>query len=202
MSRLFGMYAAGRILNPRTARSQFLGGMIMGMGMALHEEGVLDRAMGEWVNHDLAEYHIPAHADVEWIDAAWLDERAGPRYAELVGYHLEQAHRWHAELRPRAVAERLRLAEQAAERLGAAAGAALQRGDLPGGVNLLRRTAELLPADAPARWSVGFWVSDADGVAARAGELGGAVLAPPSDTPMSRTAPGGVCSSSSRHAIR
>jgi xanthine dehydrogenase YagR molybdenum-binding subunit len=75
VSRLFGMYAAGRILNPRTARSQFLGGMIMGMGMALHEEGVLDPDMGQWVNHDLAEYHIPAHADVEWIDAAWLDEQ-------------------------------------------------------------------------------------------------------------------------------
>jgi xanthine dehydrogenase YagR molybdenum-binding subunit len=74
VSRLFGMYAAGRILNPRTARSQFMGGMIMGMGMALHEEGVLDPDMGQWVNHDLAEYHIPAHADVEEIDAAWLDE--------------------------------------------------------------------------------------------------------------------------------
>jgi xanthine dehydrogenase YagR molybdenum-binding subunit len=75
VSRLFGMYAAGRILNPRTARSQFLGGMIMGMGMALHEEGVLDPDMGRWVNHDLAEYHIPAHADVEQIDAAWIDEQ-------------------------------------------------------------------------------------------------------------------------------
>jgi xanthine dehydrogenase YagR molybdenum-binding subunit len=75
VSRLFGMYAAGRILNPRTARSQFLGGMIMGMGMALHEEGVLDPAMGQWVNHDLAEYHIPSHADVESIDAAWIDEQ-------------------------------------------------------------------------------------------------------------------------------
>ncbi|MEV6595512.1 xanthine dehydrogenase family protein molybdopterin-binding subunit [Actinoplanes sp. NPDC051346] len=74
VSRLFGMYAAGRILNPRTARSQFIGGMTMGMGMALHEEGVLDPAMGEWVNHDLGEYHVPAHADVEWIDAEWLDE--------------------------------------------------------------------------------------------------------------------------------
>ncbi|GAA0455662.1 xanthine dehydrogenase [Paractinoplanes deccanensis] len=74
VSRLFGMYACGRILNPRTARSQFLGGMVMGMGMALHEEGVLDPAMGEWINHDLAEYHIPAHADVESIEAEWLDE--------------------------------------------------------------------------------------------------------------------------------
>ncbi|MFI5491309.1 xanthine dehydrogenase family protein molybdopterin-binding subunit [Actinoplanes sp. NPDC051859] len=75
VSRLFGMYAAGRILNPRTARSQFIGGMTMGMGMALHEEGVLDPAMGEWVNHDLGEYHVPVHADVEWIDAEWIDEQ-------------------------------------------------------------------------------------------------------------------------------
>ncbi|AGL20108.1 molybdopterin binding aldehyde oxidase and xanthine dehydrogenase protein [Actinoplanes sp. N902-109] len=74
VTRLFGMYAAGRILNPRTARSQFIGGMTMGMGMALHEEGVLDPAMGDWVNHDLAEYHIPVHADIESIEAAWLDE--------------------------------------------------------------------------------------------------------------------------------
>ncbi|MET0424257.1 MAG: molybdopterin cofactor-binding domain-containing protein, partial [Actinoplanes sp.] len=75
VTRLFGMYAAGRILNPRTARSQFIGAMTMGMGMALHEEGVLDPAMGDWVNHDLAEYHIPAHADIESIEAAWLDEQ-------------------------------------------------------------------------------------------------------------------------------
>ncbi|XVV11273.1 xanthine dehydrogenase family protein molybdopterin-binding subunit [Actinoplanes sp. CA-131856] len=77
VSRLFGMYACGRILNPRTARSQFIGGMVMGMGMALFEEGVLDPAMGEWINHDLAEYHIPAHADVESIEAEWLDEQDG-----------------------------------------------------------------------------------------------------------------------------
>ncbi len=73
VSRQFGMYAAGRILNPRTARAQFLGGMIMGMGMALHEEGVLDPALATWINHDLAEYHIPTHADIESIDAAWID---------------------------------------------------------------------------------------------------------------------------------
>ncbi|GAA2543228.1 xanthine dehydrogenase family protein molybdopterin-binding subunit [Winogradskya consettensis] len=75
VTRLFGMYAAGRILNPRTARSQFIGAMTMGMGMALHEEGVLDPATGDWVNHDLAEYHIPVHADIESVEAAWLDER-------------------------------------------------------------------------------------------------------------------------------
>ena len=83
--------------------------------------------------------------------ASWLDERAGPRYAELVGYHLEQAHRWHSELRPSATAERRALAIAAVDRLTAAGQAALQRGDLPAGVNLLERTAALLPPDDPAR---------------------------------------------------
>jgi class 3 adenylate cyclase/tetratricopeptide (TPR) repeat protein len=92
-----------------------------------------------------------ARADLHERYAGWLEERAGPRFGELVGYHLEQAHRWHAELRPRALAERRPLAEQAARRLAAAAHAALQRGDLPGGVNLLARTADLLPPDAPER---------------------------------------------------
>jgi class 3 adenylate cyclase/tetratricopeptide (TPR) repeat protein len=83
--------------------------------------------------------------------AAWLDERAGPRYEELVGYHMEQAHRWHSELRPRADGERRALAAGAARRLGAAGRAALDRGDLPAGVNLLERTSALLPTDDPAR---------------------------------------------------
>ncbi|MBL7253814.1 xanthine dehydrogenase family protein molybdopterin-binding subunit [Paractinoplanes lichenicola] len=74
VTRLYGLYAAGRILNPRTARSQFIGGMTMGMGMALHEEGVLDPNVGTWVNHDLAEYHVPTHADIESITAEWLDD--------------------------------------------------------------------------------------------------------------------------------
>jgi xanthine dehydrogenase YagR molybdenum-binding subunit len=74
MSRMLGVYAAGRIVNPRTARSQFIGGMVMGIGMALHEEGVLDPAFGNYVNHDLAEYHIPANADITDIEAYWLPE--------------------------------------------------------------------------------------------------------------------------------
>lgn len=72
--RLLGCYAAGRILNPRTARSQFIGGMTMGLGMALHEEGLLDPAFGDYVNHDLANYHIPANADIESIEACWVEE--------------------------------------------------------------------------------------------------------------------------------
>ncbi len=72
--RLLGVFAVGRIINPRTARSQFIGGMTMGMGMALHEESVMDAAFGDYVNRDLAQYHVPSHADVQSIEAAWLDE--------------------------------------------------------------------------------------------------------------------------------
>jgi xanthine dehydrogenase YagR molybdenum-binding subunit len=73
--RLLGVFAAGRIVNPRTARSQFLGGMTMGLSMALHENSVWDARVGQVANHDLAEYHIAANADVVSMEAHWLDER-------------------------------------------------------------------------------------------------------------------------------
>jgi xanthine dehydrogenase YagR molybdenum-binding subunit len=72
--RMCGVFAAGRIVNPRTARSQFLGGMAMGLSMALHEETVIDRDFGHFANHDLAEYHIAVNADIGEIDVSWLDE--------------------------------------------------------------------------------------------------------------------------------
>jgi xanthine dehydrogenase YagR molybdenum-binding subunit len=72
--RLLGIFAAGRIINPRTARSQFLGGMTMGLSMALHENSVFDTRCGQVINHDLAEYHIAANADVQDIACDWLDE--------------------------------------------------------------------------------------------------------------------------------
>jgi xanthine dehydrogenase YagR molybdenum-binding subunit len=72
--RLLGVFAAGRIINPRTARSQFIGGMTMGLSMALHENSVFDDRIGQVANHDLAEYHIAANADVTSIEAHWLDE--------------------------------------------------------------------------------------------------------------------------------
>src|SRR2546430_10122739 len=56
--RLLGVFAAGRIMNAKLARSQLLGGMTMGLSMALHEESVLDPRFGDYVNHDFAEYHI------------------------------------------------------------------------------------------------------------------------------------------------
>ena len=74
VARLLGVFAAGRILNPRTARSQFVGGMTMGMAMALLEESRLDREFGDYLNHDLAQYHIPVNADVLDIEAHWIDE--------------------------------------------------------------------------------------------------------------------------------
>lgn len=72
--RLVGVFAAGRIINPKTARSQLRGGMIMGLSMALHEQSHLDQHLGQVANHDFAEYHIATHADVERVDVSWLDE--------------------------------------------------------------------------------------------------------------------------------
>jgi xanthine dehydrogenase YagR molybdenum-binding subunit len=76
VSRLLGVYAAGRIVNPTTARSQFLGGMTMGLGMALTEESTMDHRFGDYVNDDFAGYHVPACADVGTaLEAYWLDEQ-------------------------------------------------------------------------------------------------------------------------------
>jgi xanthine dehydrogenase YagR molybdenum-binding subunit len=73
--RLLGVFAAGRIVNPKTARSQLIGGMTMGISMALHEQSVLDPRFGAYVNHDFAGYHVAANADVAEIEAVCLDER-------------------------------------------------------------------------------------------------------------------------------
>ncbi|MFF2324595.1 MULTISPECIES: xanthine dehydrogenase family protein molybdopterin-binding subunit [unclassified Streptomyces] len=72
--RMLGVFAAGRILNPRTARSQFIGGMTMGIGMALTEGSTMDPVFGDFVESDLASYHVPASADVPEIEAHWIDE--------------------------------------------------------------------------------------------------------------------------------
>ncbi|MFF1476894.1 xanthine dehydrogenase family protein molybdopterin-binding subunit [Streptomyces sp. NPDC058301] len=72
--RMLGIFAAGRIVNPLTARGQFIGGMTWGISMALHEEAVRDRASGAHVGPDLAAYHFAAHADVPRIEADWVDD--------------------------------------------------------------------------------------------------------------------------------
>ncbi|MDB5040627.1 MAG: aldehyde oxidase and xanthine dehydrogenase family protein [Candidatus Eremiobacteraeota bacterium] len=73
LRRMLGVFAAGRILNHKTARSQLIGGMIWGVGAALHEEAVIDSRSGAFVNRDLAEYLVPVHADIPEIDAIVLD---------------------------------------------------------------------------------------------------------------------------------
>ena len=64
---------AGRILNPKTARSQIVGGVVWGIGMALHEESLLDHAYGRFMNHSFAEYHIPVNADIHDIEVIFVE---------------------------------------------------------------------------------------------------------------------------------
>jgi xanthine dehydrogenase YagR molybdenum-binding subunit len=72
--RMTGVFAVGRIINPKTARSQLIGGMTMGLGMALHEESLVDPRFGHVINHDFASYHIPANADAGQFDIDWIEE--------------------------------------------------------------------------------------------------------------------------------
>ncbi|MEO6186585.1 MAG: aldehyde oxidoreductase molybdenum-binding subunit PaoC [Steroidobacteraceae bacterium] len=72
--RMLAVCASGRILNPKTARSQVIGAMTMGVGAALMEELVVDKRRGFFVNHDLAGYEVPVHADIPHQDVIFLDE--------------------------------------------------------------------------------------------------------------------------------
>jgi xanthine dehydrogenase YagR molybdenum-binding subunit len=73
VSRFLGSFDCGRILNAKTAKSQFRGGIIMGLGLALMEETQLDPRNGRIMNPSLAEYHVPVHLDVPEIDVIWTD---------------------------------------------------------------------------------------------------------------------------------
>jgi xanthine dehydrogenase YagR molybdenum-binding subunit len=88
LRRMLGVFTAGRVLNAKTARSQAIGGMVFGVGAALHEEMTLDPRFGYYVNHDLAEYHVPVHADIPAIDAVFLaelDEKSNPLKSKGIG---------------------------------------------------------------------------------------------------------------------
>jgi xanthine dehydrogenase YagR molybdenum-binding subunit len=73
VDRFLGSYDCGRIINPKTAASQFRGGIIMGFGLALMEETAFDERSGRIMNPSLAEYHVPVHMDVPEIDVIWTD---------------------------------------------------------------------------------------------------------------------------------
>lgn len=86
--RMTGVFAAGRILNPKSARNQIIGAMAMGVGSALMEALVVDARYGYFVNHDLAEYHVPVHADIPNQEVVFLDElddKSSPMKAKGVG---------------------------------------------------------------------------------------------------------------------
>src|SRR3954465_3904512 len=86
--RMLGAFTAGRVLNAKTARSQAIGGMVFGVGAALHEGMTLDARFGYFVNHDLAEYHVPVHADIPAIEAVFLaelDDKSNPLKSKGIG---------------------------------------------------------------------------------------------------------------------
>jgi xanthine dehydrogenase YagR molybdenum-binding subunit len=74
VTRIVDAVAAGKIINPKTARSQIIGGVVFGLGMALHEESMLDHKLGRFMNRNLGEYHVPANADVPEIEVIFVDE--------------------------------------------------------------------------------------------------------------------------------
>ncbi len=86
--RMLAVCAAGRILNPKSARSQVIGAMTMGVGAALMEELAVDKRPGFFVNHDLAGYEVPVHADIPHQNVIFLDETdpmSSPMKAKGVG---------------------------------------------------------------------------------------------------------------------
>lgn len=88
MRRMYGVFAAGRILNAKTAKSQITGGMIWGVGTALTESNVVDPRYGSLMGQDMASYLVPVHADIVDLDAVFLDEvddKANPMGIKGVG---------------------------------------------------------------------------------------------------------------------
>jgi xanthine dehydrogenase YagR molybdenum-binding subunit len=75
VTRMLSAVAAGRILNPKTARSQVLGGMVWGIGMALTEASHVDPRYGRFINHDFAAYHVPVNSDVNDLEVIFMDEQ-------------------------------------------------------------------------------------------------------------------------------
>ncbi|HEX8349411.1 MAG TPA: molybdopterin cofactor-binding domain-containing protein, partial [Hymenobacter sp.] len=74
VTRVVSAIAGGRVINPKTARSQILGSVVWGISMALEEESVLDNQFGRFMNHNLAEYHVPVSADIHDIDVIFVHE--------------------------------------------------------------------------------------------------------------------------------
>lgn len=74
VTRAVSAIAAGRVVNPKTAGNQIVGGVVWGIGQALHEETLIDHKLGRYMNHNLSEYHIPVNADIADIDVLFVEE--------------------------------------------------------------------------------------------------------------------------------
>jgi xanthine dehydrogenase YagR molybdenum-binding subunit len=74
VTRVVSAVAAGRIINPKAARSQIIGGIVWGISQALHEETHADHALGRFMNHNYAEYHVPVNADIHDIEVIFVEE--------------------------------------------------------------------------------------------------------------------------------
>ncbi|KQP61659.1 xanthine dehydrogenase family protein molybdopterin-binding subunit [Methylobacterium sp. Leaf108] len=87
VTRVVSAIAAGKIINPKTARSQILGGVVMGIGSALEEESMLDHTIGRFMNHNLGEYHVPVNADIQNLDVIFVEEedKANPMGVKGLG---------------------------------------------------------------------------------------------------------------------
>lgn len=75
VSRTVSAVAAGRVVNPKTAGNQIVGGVVWGIGQALHEETMIDHNLGRYMNHNLSEYHVPVNADIGEIDVIFVEEK-------------------------------------------------------------------------------------------------------------------------------
>jgi xanthine dehydrogenase YagR molybdenum-binding subunit len=74
VTRVVSAIAAGRIVNAKAARSQIIGGVVWGIGQGMHEETLADHRLGRFMNHNLAEYHVPVNADIHAIDVIFVHE--------------------------------------------------------------------------------------------------------------------------------
>jgi xanthine dehydrogenase YagR molybdenum-binding subunit len=74
IARAVSVCDAGKIISPKTAESQMIGGVVGGIGMALMEEGVIDHRYGRWVNNNFADYHVPVQADVPPIEIIFVNK--------------------------------------------------------------------------------------------------------------------------------
>ncbi|QCR21433.1 xanthine dehydrogenase family protein molybdopterin-binding subunit [Pontibacter sp. SGAir0037] len=75
VTRVVSAIAGGRIINPKTARSQILGGVVWGIGAAMEEESVMDNNLGRFINHDLDKYHVPVNADIHDVEVIFVEEK-------------------------------------------------------------------------------------------------------------------------------